>query len=215
MIANMARFIQLAPIIFGFAFLRDTRKSNLLYLIMAGVFLVADWMIGIYYRGISIGLTGSWIAWTAVEDFVFFTAGSELLIMFTAGVLWNMIFPLSEFKERIRSLFSETINLFDKTQNRLHNQPVRQTTNFANKNQVQPIMQLRTNVPSERTNSEQRTYERPTLPNEGSSDIRDKIIVYAKDHKTRFGGYPGPSRVAKQLNCSRSYASEVLSTLKG
>lgn len=225
MIANMARFIQLAPVIFGFAFLRDTRKSNLLYLVMAGVFLIADWMIGIYYRGISIGLTGSWLAWTAIEDFVFFTAGSELLILFAAGVLWSMVFPLSEFVERIRSLFSETINLSHNLQNKMHHRNKPQTRNPAivvntQRNMQMGVRSMRTE-PSERTMNErrtnganERTNYRPKLPNEGEQEVKEDIIRFAKGHRAQHGSYPGPTAVSKALNCSKSYASQVLGELE-
>lgn len=120
-VVSMARFIQIAPILFGFAFLRDTKQSNWGYLAMSGFFLLIDWSIGVYYRG--FGLEPKWIIYAAVEDLVFFTAGSELLIMFAAGVLYTMLVP------KIKGFFFSDYS------------PTRKDSGNSKKNANLPIMQ--------------------------------------------------------------------------
>ena len=89
MVENMARFLQIAPIMFGYLYLRDTNKvSN------AGIsliFLAVDWGIGVYFRGYGLPLT--WLAYAAVEDFVFFTLGSEVLLVVSFGMVMALIKP--------------------------------------------------------------------------------------------------------------------------
>lgn len=89
MVDNVARFIQLAPIFFGYLFLRDTRRRE--YGLISLSFLGLDWFIGVFYRTgfFSLGLT--WTIVTAVEDLVLYTLGSEVLISLSAGLAWEML----------------------------------------------------------------------------------------------------------------------------
>lgn len=85
----MARFLQIAPLIFGFGWLRnmDDARQGLLAL----GFLVFDWAIGIYYRSSFLTLAPAWIAWAAAEDLVYFTVGSEVLIALSVGTLGALL----------------------------------------------------------------------------------------------------------------------------
>lgn len=82
---TMARFIQIAPAVFGYLFLANTNKRTYGYISLA--FLVYDWGIGIYYRTNYFSLDLNWTIYAAVQDLIFFTAGSDILITLLASVL--------------------------------------------------------------------------------------------------------------------------------
>lgn len=81
----MARFLQIAPILFGVLFLRDMKEVKYGYLSL--MFLVFDWFAGVYYRTNGFNMETPWIAYAVFEDFIMFTVGSEVLVTLAGGIL--------------------------------------------------------------------------------------------------------------------------------
>lgn len=102
----MARFVQIAPAVFGYLFLANTNKRSYGYISIA--FLLYDWAIGIYYRTNFLSLDWGWSVYAAVQDFIFFTAGSDILITLLITVLPSM------YVSAIRLLFREGLDAVQK-----------------------------------------------------------------------------------------------------
>ena len=91
LIAYMARFIQIAPILFGYVFLRNTNK--MLYGLGSMFFLAVDWGIGAYYRSAGFTLSVGWNTYAVAEDFIFFTVGSEVLLALCGSITISLVVP--------------------------------------------------------------------------------------------------------------------------
>lgn len=89
-IALMAIGFQVAPVFFFVIFLFDEKNQTKFFLSVA--FLFIDWGIGIYYRNPNQGI--KWLAYTALEDLIFFTLGSEILLTLSVGMCATLFFPM-------------------------------------------------------------------------------------------------------------------------
>lgn len=192
---SMASFLQIAPLLFGFAFLRDTSRSNGGYLAMSMFFLFVDWGTGVYYRGGGFEIGSGWFWYAVVEDFVFFTVGSEVLIMLCAGTLWTMFTSLF-LPSLKKSIFSENKPTL---QNNMQNVLQQKGGLFSKKQKI--MINPGANLPNERTN--ERT-------NEQLKHKKDQIILYAKHHKNKHGSYPSTKVIEELFQTSRGNASDIL-----
>ena len=147
--------------------------------IVSLVFLGMDWVIGIIYRG--SGLSLGWTLYAAAEDFVFFTAGSELLLMFCIGMLWAMV---SDKAKVYISGRGKVTRMDYKPPS-----PTNTSTQIANSMYEQRL--LRTNGQTNEPKSTQ-------------------IVGYAKMWKVKHGSYPSPTKVADVFHTSKGYVSDVL-----
>lgn len=99
----MAAFIQIAPLFLGYTWLRDTNKT--LYGLSSFMFLGIDWFIGVYFRAHDLPL--NWQIYAAVEDFIFFTVGSEVLVMLSFGMVTALIKPaINQVAKKIEDFFA-------------------------------------------------------------------------------------------------------------
>jgi hypothetical protein len=85
----MALALQLAPLFLFVLFLFDDENPTKLG---AGLFfLLVDWGIGIYYRNPNQGW--EWLVYAAIEDLIFFTFGSEVLLVISVGMVGYLFMP--------------------------------------------------------------------------------------------------------------------------
>ena len=94
----MAIGLQIAPLFFFVIFLFD--DENPIKFAISFLFLLVDWGIGIYFRNPGVG-TG-WLIYSAVEDLVFFTMGSEVLFTISIGMLASLFIP---FWKQVANVF--------------------------------------------------------------------------------------------------------------
>lgn len=196
-IATMARFIQLAPVIFGYAWLRDATTKNAMPFIVSTVFLLTDLVIGVLYRS-DVGSVGlGWTIYSIIEDLVFFTAGSEILLMFCFGTLYAMIQP------KVVALWDSRGNTSGRA-NKIVNKD-----KLPNKIDLQAIFQ------GDRTNERTRTkgFKPANRKTNAANDPfkKDKIIHAAKHWKNQHGSYPSVTKLAEMYGTSKGYVSDVMS----
>lgn len=80
---------QLAPLLFGFAFMRDTKKKG--FGVLALSFMILDMITDWYFKG--YGLSQEWQIVALLESFMLYTIGSEVLILVTFELCLELIRP--------------------------------------------------------------------------------------------------------------------------
>jgi hypothetical protein len=108
--ADIAQFIQLAPMLFGWLFSMYADQRSWHRLVYGGatlLFLTADWLIGVMFRTNLFSLDPVWTMYVALEDAVFFTFGSELLLTALIPTAWNLLVPtMTQTARMVAELFN-------------------------------------------------------------------------------------------------------------